>query len=162
MTKRRTQQHMSSAAVLVLFAVFAVCVLALLLTGAQVYGRLTQRDDASYTARTAAQYISARVHQSGETSVVVEEFGGVTALAFYETYGTTPCVTRVYCHDGWLRELFSAADSTLSPADGEKLLALAGLDAALEEGVLTVTLTREDGSVQQLTFALRTGREGGA
>lgn len=160
MKKTGTQQNMSSVAVLVLFAVFAVCILTLLLTGAEVYGRLTRRDDASYTARTAVRYLSTRVRQSGVESVTVEEFDGVTALVFYETYGSTRCVTRVYCHDGWLRELFSAADSSLAPSDGEKLLSLSDLEAALRDGILSVRLTHADGTAQTLTFTLRTGREG--
>ena len=45
--KRKTiKHHIDGLIALLLFGVFAVCVLAVLLTGAEAYRRLTQRDRA--------------------------------------------------------------------------------------------------------------------
>ena len=34
-------------------------------------------------------------------------------------------MTRVYCYEGWIRELFSAADYRFTPGDGEKIAEMA-------------------------------------
>ena len=44
MNRTGTKHHMDGLLALLLFGVFAVSILSVLLTGAQVYGRLTQRD----------------------------------------------------------------------------------------------------------------------
>ncbi len=44
MKKRTTQHHIDGLAALLLFGIFAVCVLMVLLTGANAYRRLTERD----------------------------------------------------------------------------------------------------------------------
>ena len=43
---------------LLVFALFALCVLLVLLTGAKIYRNLVDRSRESYEARTAAQYIT--------------------------------------------------------------------------------------------------------
>ena len=48
-------------AALLLFGLFAFCVLAVLLTGAGAYRRLTARDQAAYEWRSCTQYIATRV-----------------------------------------------------------------------------------------------------
>ena len=55
---------MEGLLVLLLFGVFAACVLSVLLMGAGRYRVLTERDDASYSWRTAAQYLTTRVRQA--------------------------------------------------------------------------------------------------
>ena len=47
MKKRNVKQHMNGLAALLLFGLFAFCVLAVLLTGAGAYRRLTARDQAA-------------------------------------------------------------------------------------------------------------------
>ena len=50
--------HQDGLAALLLFGIFAVCVLMVLLTGANAYRRLTERDQQAYQRRTCAQYLS--------------------------------------------------------------------------------------------------------
>ena len=65
----------------VLFAVFALCTLFVLLTGAKAYRAVTQRDNAAFDGRTAAQYISTRVHQGDERGMLsAGELDGCSAL----------------------------------------------------------------------------------
>ena len=45
MKKHSIQHHIDTLAVLLLFGVFAVCVLSVLLTGADAYRRMTERDN---------------------------------------------------------------------------------------------------------------------
>ena len=51
---------------LLVLSLFALCAVAVLLSGADAYRSLSQRDDASYTQRTAAGYISTKIHQTAQ------------------------------------------------------------------------------------------------
>ena len=95
MRRKPIQHHIDGLAALLLFGVFAACILAVLLTGADAYRRLTQRDQASYDRRTGTQYIATRVRQADrQDGVAVERFGDtdVLILGAGEEY-----VTYVYC-----------------------------------------------------------------
>lgn len=153
MKKRAAQHHMDALMALILFGVFAACVLAVLLTGAGAYQRLTQRDRSAFDRRTAIQYIATRVRQSDIAgSVEVVSFQGTNALALEESTGY---VTRVYWYDGYLMELYAAADSDLAPEDGVKLLESEPVDFSLEDGLLTVKI--DGGSAGKvLCLSLRT------
>jgi len=157
--------RVSGLAVLLLFAVFAVCVLFVLLNGADVYQRLTQEDQAAYSRRTAVQYVASRVRQAESPDAArLLSFGDAGALALTQTFGDERYQTVIYCSGGWLRELFVSADADLerdfSPETGEQLLELNGLDWTLDGGLITAELTDTDGTRSSITLALR-GAEGG-
>ncbi len=63
MKKRPIQHQLNGLMALLLFGVFAACVLAVLLTGANAYRRLTQRDQEAYLRRTCVQYLATRVRR---------------------------------------------------------------------------------------------------
>ena len=138
---------------LLTFAVFAVCVLLVLLSGADVYQRLTAEGENQYARRTAAQYLTTRVRQAED--VTVGDFAGLDALEFRETVNGRGYITRVYCYEGDLRELFTPAEGNFLPEDGEKLLQAEDLSLSLEENLLQVQITLPDGSVQTLQLSLR-------
>ena len=108
-------------AALLVLAVFAVGILGTLLGGAGIYQRLTWRDQTAFNSRTCAQYIATRVRQASGT-VEVACFGGVDALVIPESIQGETYLTRVYCYDSWLMELFAAESGSFEPQDGEKLL----------------------------------------
>lgn len=153
---RRGRQHIEGLAALLLFGTFAVCVLAVLLTGAGAYRRLTARDEAACSRRTRTQYIATRVRQA-EGPVSVEELDGIPALCLPDGDGY---VTWVYCRGGWLMELYTSAESELAPEDGTRLMEADVLTLSLEDGLLEVGVTGPDGGEDRLYLALRSG-EGG-
>lgn len=158
MKRQGTKHHMDGLLMLLLFGVFAVCVLIVLLTGAKAYRGLTERDRAAYDRRTCVQYIATKVRQGDvEGGVTVEPFGDTAALCMRQ-YGF---VTRVYCYDGWLMEMYTFEDAELTPQDGEKVMPLSGLFFDLEDGLLTVELQSGEGVTDTLRLALRSG-EGAA
>ena len=57
MKRQGTKRHMDGLLMLLLFGVFAVCVLIVLLTGARAYRGLTDRDRAAVDRRNCAQRI---------------------------------------------------------------------------------------------------------
>ena len=135
------------------FTVFALCVLLVLLTGAGVYRNLVKKGEDSYANRTAAQYVITRVHQAQEVSVA--SFGGTDALVLREQTEDGIYLTRVYCQGGYLRELYSPEDAALAPGDGEAILPMRSLELSMDSGLLTVTL--EDDTV--LKLCLQPGKE---
>ena len=158
MRQERGKGNIAGLAVLLLFGVFAVCTVLVLLTGANAYRGLTQRDQSAYSRRTAAQYLTTRVRQADRVGqVTVGQFGGVDALLLTEEIDGIPFVTRVYYYDGAIRELFSFADETFEPEDGEEILPAQGLALELEGSWLTASIVNEDGTAQELTLYLRSG-----
>ena len=149
------KRSLTGVAALLVFAVFAVGILATLLGGAGIYERPTHRGAQSYDSRTCTQYLASRVRQASG-GIAVESFGGSDALLLEETIGDLAYVTRVYCHDGWLMELFSLKSGSFAPEDGTKLLPVEALTLDLEEGLLTAAISC-GGKTARLKLALRTG-----
>lgn len=157
MREKQVRHHIDGLVALLLFGVFAACVLVVLLTGADAYRRLTDRDQAAYERRTGVQYIATRVRQSDHAGgVAVEPFGDGDALVLGadETYAS-----RVYCYDGWLMELYCLAEEPMEPQDGQRILEAEALALSLEDGLLEVGLTMPDGTEDTLRLSLRSGEE---
>lgn len=155
--RQEPRRGLAGLIALILFAVFAACVLSVLLTGAKAYKNVTERDRAAYEQRTCAQYVATKVRQASSGAAVrVEDAAGISCLVVTETIENEDYATRIYCYDGWLRELFTAADAEFYPDDGEKLLEAAALEFAQPEaGLLTVAITDAAGQNVSLTLYLR-------
>ncbi len=152
----------SGLAALLLFCVFAIGILSVLLSGAGAYRRLTLRDSRSYDSRTCAQYVATKLRQApGPESVELAPFGEGDALYIYQEIGGELYLTRIYCHEGWLMELFTAAETEMEPQDGEKILQAQSMALRLEQDLLGLSIVDGSGSPIQLQLSLR-GREGAA
>lgn len=146
---------------LTVFALFAGCILLVLLFGARVYRKQTDDGLDSYARRTVAQYLATRVRQGDGAGVLtVEPFGEGQALVLTETVEGESLCTRIYCRDGYLWELYTPASAEPQPQDGQRLLPLSTLTFSLEHPRLTATFTDEGGQSRQLVWCLRSG-EGG-
>ena len=157
MRRKPIQHHIDGLAALLLFGVFAVCVLAVLLTGADAYRRLTQRDQAAYDRRTCEQYLTTRVRQADRTgSVAIENRGGtdVLVLGADEEY-----ITYIYYYDGWLMELYIWSGEPMVPEEGRQLLEAEGLEMSLEGNLLTFKISPAPGVTDTMLLSLR-GEEG--
>lgn len=159
MRRRGNQHQMGGLLMLLLFGVFAVCVLAVLLTGARAYRRLTQRDQVAFDRRACVQYLTTRVRQADAGGgVALRPFGEGDALLLPAGEGY---VTWVYWHDGWLMELYTFEDAALAPEDGARIMPLEGLSLSLADGVLTAELADGAGGTDTLLLSLR-GERGAA
>lgn len=157
MRQRTIQHHTDGLAALLLFGVFAACILSVLLTGAGVYRRLTRRDQAAFDRRSCVQYIATKVRQSDRSGAVrVVDFDGGAALLLG---ADEPCATWLYCRDGWLTELYCYVDEPLGPEAGERLLEAEDMELTLEGNLLTVRLTMPGGAEDTLLLSLRSGEE---
>jgi len=153
------KQNTSIFAVLAVYVVFALCILCILISGAGIYQRLTRLGEESHIQRTCVQYVSTKVRQSSHSSLSVEPFFDLDALVLRQQIDGEFYLTRIYCHNGWLMELFSAQDAVLTPESGEKLLPLLEFVPSLQEELLTVRLVDSFQAETQLVFALRDGKE---
>ena len=157
--QRFKTSKMNGLVVLLLFSILAICIMGVLLTGASAYQRLSERDNSGYERRTAAQYIATRVrHADRNGAVFVRDFEGERALILREVIDGYDYETMVDYHDGWLWELFVPVDSGFLPQDGIRLLELQDLEFQVNDGLLTAKVVNADGTIQELTLALRSGR----
>ncbi len=131
---------------LLLLTVFAVGLLAALLGGAGVYRRIHLRDQQTYQRRTVGVYLTTRVRQAEQ--VTVADGAGTPTLCLPQQIGERRYVTWIYCHDGWLMELF-ALEGAFDPEAGEKLLPLDWMRPCLEDGFLALEFS-EQGQTRKL------------
>lgn len=155
---KSANQKSSFLWVLLISAVFAVCILAVLLGGVQTYQRLALRSSLAYDSRTCTQYLATRVRQaSWGDAVSAASFGDGDALVIEQEIGGVTYLTRVYCHDGWLMELFTGDTGDFSPEDGEQILPMEDMDLVSEDGLMTIILTDSGGQTRRLQLQLRGG-----
>lgn len=160
MRERSGKHSISGLAALVLLGVFAAGILTVLLSGARAYQRLTERDAQSYDSRTCMQYLATKVRQApAPGSFVLSDFGEGDSFLIKEVVNGEEYWTQVYCYDGWLMELFTAADAGLSPEDGEKILPVQSLSASLSNDLLRLQVVDGNGVETALMLALRGGEE---
>ena len=162
MREHSHRQSISTLAALLLLGVFGVSILSVLLTGAGTYRRLIQRDQLSYDRRTCAQYVATKVRQApSPDAVAVSRFDDSDALVIHGEVDGTAYLTRVYCHDGWLMELFTAAGGDFAPEDGEKILPADSLILTQSGSLLQADIVHGDETAQVVLY-LRGGEEGSA
>jgi len=156
MREDRKDRSIASLASLVLLMVFAVGVLSVLLGSVGVYQRLEQRGQISADNRTAGLYLTNKLRQTSGP-VEIGRFGQADAMLIYEDLDGVRYLTRIYCYDGWLRELFSTAEGDFSPEAGEKIVPMDSLSLEWAEGLLQAELFREDHRIRVLLDLQRRG-----
>lgn len=133
---------MGQVLALLCLTVFALCVLLVLLSGASCYRNLVDRGEAAYDRRTALQYLTTRVRQA--ESVTIGELDGCETLILEETVEGETYTTRIYCCDGWLRELYTVPGAVLPLNAGTAILEADMLQLRREGSLLAMTLGTEE------------------
>jgi len=173
MNKQSNKSSITSLAPLLLFVIFTTCILVVLLSGADVYQKFSKRDQVSYQQRTIAQYLTTRIRQSDTAGMICvgdfqngpEEliqsnvsYSGNT-LFLREELGGRIFYTRIYCHEGYLRELFAESGLQFSPSAGEKILEINALTFTIQDDLLYIAITYSDTTTETLVLYLRNGEE---
>lgn len=157
MNERKPEKlQMESLLALLIFGVFSCCVALVLLAGARVYAGVHTRDQAAAARRTCVQYLTTRVRQA-PAGVVVTDLQGVDALLLPEEIDGQRYATWIYCHEGWLYELFGEASGAFSPRDGQRVMELQSLDLWLTDTLLTGRVTGTDGTCVELRLNIEGG-----
>lgn len=158
MKERSGKRSISGLAAMVLLGVFAAGILTVLLGGASAYQRLTARDAQTYDSRTCVQYLATKVRQApAPDCVVLSDFGEEDSLLIRETINGAEYWTQVYYYDGWLMELFTAADAGLAPEDGERILPIQSFSADRSANLLQLQIVNANGTENAFALALRGG-----
>lgn len=174
MKKQSQNQLLGTLAPLLLFVSFTTVILLVLLQGADIYQTIANRNKDYSKKRTAVQYITTRIHQNDSSlSIRVSDFqisdtdlpladlnvfSGDTLYLLEEIDGRSLC-TRIYCHDGYLRELFSETESQMKPASGQKILPMESIYFNLERHLLEIEIKYPDGTSDSMVLSLRSAKE---
>ncbi len=160
MNKEKSARSGETVAALLLFAVFAIGVLSVLLGGAGLYRRINLRSDAAYGERTSAGYIMTKLRQAETPSSVSKSaFGDGDAIAIEQYLEGDRFVTYVYCHDGWLMELFVMDGGEFAPEDGERIIKASAIEVEEGDGLLLIELTDSEGDVCSLRYSIGAGED---
>lgn len=158
MKQKESKISIGNIGVLLVFCALALCLLMTLLMGARIYRNITAQAEQDSNRRIVSQYMANRIRQADHDGMVsVENFEGIHALVIRETINGTVYLTRIYCCDGWLYELFAAENSMLSPGEGEPLIPVKAISFSLSDSLLTTQVTYSDDSSQTLALYLRSG-----
>lgn len=160
MNSENTQKHQTDGlAALIVFAIFAICIVMTLFAGAGVYKRINARDASAFTMRTMSQYITTRVRSSqSPDSIRVEKFGDTNALCITDEISGERYTTYIYLDGGYMKELYASDSSNIKPEYGEKLLEAELLDFSLQDGLLKVSAAAPEGERSDFSLNIR-GRE---
>lgn len=162
------KHEMDRVAVLLLFSVFAGCILTVLCLGAASYKRIVTRNEASYTAGAGVQYIATKLRHNDES-------GMVWTGSFYEeeneknevipTLFLGMCteeeryVTKLYYYDGFIRELFCETGEETEPEDGQEVLSASSFFVEKEGSLINITVGDEEGKEHVISLAIRSKAE---
>ena len=168
MKRREGQQHnIEGAFVLVLFAVFAITVIAVLALGANSYQRLVGRDNDAYNRRIITSYVTAKIRSADEVGAI--EVGGfsnaatddgVNTLHLYSNIDGDTYDQRIYFYDGHVYEILSVKDSNIKPQDGNPILDANDLQFSMQDGVVSVTAVDTEGRSNHTTVSVRSLLDG--
>ena len=143
-------------AALGMFTVFAIAILSVLLGGASAYRRLTGENAVHFGGRTATQYLATKLRQvPSPEGVSADFFGSGDALCITQVEDGFTYVTRIYCHNGWLMELFTPDEEGFLPEDGEKILPANALAVTETGGLFTLAVTDANGEVWEIALYVR-------
>ena len=157
MNKNGNKYYTDSLAGMLIFGLFAACIILSLLAGAGAYKRLTQRDQAAYEKRTCVQYIAAKIKNApapGSITVVDDGAGG-TALRIEDNLNEEKFATYIYCYDGWICELLVPAEADPVFSAGERLLEAKSLTFKHDgTGMITTDVVTQSGEESELLISL--------
>lgn len=158
MNLKASGNRISGLLALMLFLIFSICILGVLLSTADAYQRLSERNALSGDRRTGMMFVSTKVRQCDRAgSIYAGEFDGTSALYLTEVLEGERYKTILYCHDGYLYELFAPESLAAERGDGEPILPAEAFSASVQNGLLTVSLTALDGEVTTQALCIRSG-----
>lgn len=167
--KNRLEKHeIDNVFVLLLFTLFAGCILMVLLLGASSYERIVTRDGQAYDARTGVQYIAAKLRHGDEAGCVQvgsfldrtnTEADEIPTLYLRLSAEGEFYYTKIYYYDGYIRELLCPEDIALDPEDGQEVLAADSFRVEQEGRLLLVTIGEENGETHTISLSIRSDGE---
>lgn len=162
MIRKNPLDSMRAILVLLLCATFFILAMGLTLLGSNVYRRTAAQADIRYTQRTALSYLVNQLRRGDRAEGIrIGDFDGIDTIEIREVFedDSTVYVTRLYCYEGQLCELFAEQSPDLQPQDGIAILPLAALSVEGNESEIQITVTDEHGEQYEAALSPRCGFE---
>jgi len=123
MRSRKIFHYTDTLSVLGLLCVFAGAIVIVILSGANVYKRIAERDIRAYEIRTTSMYLTTKI-RSADTAdnVEVEDVNGQKTLVIHDIFEDSHFCTYIYFHDGYLKEAYLMQSAQFTPESGQKLV----------------------------------------
>ena len=163
--KRSSQRHsIENVFVLVLFAIFAMTIVAVLALGANQYKSLVERDNNAYNKRIITSYVSAQIRGYDRADAV--KVGGfaspdvddeVNTLHLLETIDGIRYDLKIYYYQG---KLFAAEESEMKPEDGVAIMDAKDLHFEKKGSLIRITSKDSEGRENETTVSLRSEESG--
>jgi hypothetical protein len=161
--KGRWQQHnMEKEFVFVIFAVFTIFVMMALALGTNQYQTLVNRDNELYNKQIITSYVAAKIRSFDESEGV--EAGGfskgrreddIETLHLYQKIDGERYEIRIYYYEGYIRELFTEVESSLTPDAGNKIVEAKELSLKQRGKMIEIDAVDGDGFRNTSTVYLR-------
>lgn len=139
-----SKKNIQTPVTILVFLLFAFCVVSVILSGAGVYKRVVSSDNDAFARRTAEQYIKTKIRSAvSPDSVCLTQSESGNVLCLRETINGKAYATYIGCSGGQMRELFTAeTEGILSDEQllsGEPLLEMESITFEKSGNLLTVS-----------------------
>lgn len=147
----------STAAMLMLFTLFALLSLLQVLYGARVYERVVARMDDGYALRASLCYVTNKLHaHDGEGSATIEDANGLPVLCLWDAAQEN--VVCIYFQNGALMEQYIAVSAAFIPDAGQTIAELADFTfVQAEKDRFVFTASTWEGTMRRVDVSLRAG-----
>ncbi|MGN1339642.1 MAG: DUF4860 domain-containing protein [Oscillospiraceae bacterium] len=117
---------------MLLFVLFAACMLMVVAVAADTYGRIKSGYQQTFGTVTSMKYITNKLRSAD--SVTIFEYGTAAAV---ECDGM---VSVIYCEDDGLYEINTAADGLISAEGGDRIAGIDGMLITERDGMYEITV----------------------
>ena len=149
MNPRTSKKHViDTVFVICLMLLFLLSALTIIAIGASIYKKNVAQTNDNYAQRVSIAYVTEKVRQSDVSgSIFVRELFGQNVLVFQQEVNGDLYNTYIYCHEGYLMELFARDDlESFYPQTGQKILKINSfMIEKASDDLLRATITEEDG-----------------
>ncbi len=149
MNPRTSKKHViDTVFVICLMLLFLLSALTIIAIGASIYKKNVAQTNDNYAQRVSIAYVTEKVRQSDSSGAIfVRELFGQNVLVFQQEVNGDLYNTYIYCHEGYLMELFARDDlESFYPQTGQKILKINSfMIEKASDDLLRATITEEDG-----------------
>lgn len=150
---KRLADITSSAANMTLFLLFAVCCLVMITVAASAYGRINENYGSTFNSTAAVRYITNKIRASENVEILTEN---------QLLLGNSGYCTLVYQKNGVLYERLFAEGDIVVAEGGEELFRAEKLSLINKNGIISVTVTDDNGGSFEAFCRKADGGDGNA
>ena len=132
MKYKATSRVLGTASSLLLFLIFAVCMLVIIGAGAGIYSRINSGHEVTYGSSAAIKYVSNKIRASDSCEIIAD--GSGIAL----TNGNVLCV--IYSGEKGIYERNSSLESGISTDGGELVIETESLAVSEKDGLYEISV----------------------